>query len=139
MTAAWRFDHPDAPRATGLGLATTPAGRVALVSGDEAVRQSLVLLLSTVPGERVMRPAYGCPLHRLVFEPLDETTAGLAIHYVEQSVRRWEPRAQVVAVDAYPSHEVAGALTVVLDYRVRASSREDRLVFDLPLTGEDGA
>lgn len=135
---AWRFDHPDVD-ADGLGVAVTSTGRVGLVDGDEAVRQSLLLLLSTVPGERVMRPGFGCPLYLLVFEPLDETTAGLAIHYVEQAVRRWEPRVQVVAVDAYASPAGEATLTVRLDYRVQASATRDHLEFDLPLAGEAGS
>ena len=53
-----------------------------MIAGDAAIRQSIILLLTTTPGERVMRPDYGCPLHRLMFQPNDATTAGLAIHYV---------------------------------------------------------
>ncbi len=133
-TRAWRFAHPDLDRDVAVtGLSTTSAGRVALIEGHEAVRQSLLMLLSTAPGERVMRPAYGCPLHRLVFQPLDDTTAGLAIHYVEQAVRRWEPRVDVVAVDAYPSPTRPGQLVVDLRYRVRATQRDDQIAFEVPL------
>ena len=59
------------------GLRLTPAGGVKMLEGDAAIRQSIVVLLSTMPGERVMRPEYGCPLHRLMFAPNDATTAGL--------------------------------------------------------------
>ena len=79
---AWRFVHPDfdtaAPGSSGLQFLPN-CGR-AMVDGASAVRQSLMLLLSTQPGERIMRPEFGCDLYRLVFEPNDETTAGLAIH-----------------------------------------------------------
>ena len=53
-------------------------GRLAMVEGNAAVRQAIQMLLSTAPGERVMRPGYGCDLQRLVFAPNDDTTAGLA-------------------------------------------------------------
>ena len=82
------------------GLVLSPAGRLAEVSGHDAVRQAIILLLTTIPGERVMRPSYGCPLHRLMFAPNDATTAGLAIHYVPQSIKRWEPRIEIVRLDA---------------------------------------
>lgn len=135
-TRAWRFAHPDLDREAQItGLATTPAGQVALIDGHAAVRQSLLMLLSTAPGERVMRPAYGCPLHRLVFQPLDDTTAGLAIHYVEQAVRRWEPRVEVLAVDAYPSPTRPAQLLVDLRYRVRATQRGDQIEFEVSLDG----
>ncbi len=87
MATSWTFAGLDAagsgPSPLGAyGPVIGPDGRVATVSGDASVRQSLMLLLATLPGERVMRPDYGCPLHRIVFAPNDATTAGLAIHYV---------------------------------------------------------
>lgn len=133
-TRSWRFVHPDLDPDVGVtGLTTTAAGRIALTDAGGAVRQALLLLLSTAPGERVMRPEYGCPLHRLVFQPLDDTTAGLAIHYVEQAVRRWEPRVELVAVDAYPSPRHPAQLVVSLQYMVRSSRRQDRLELAVPL------
>ncbi len=121
--------------AWAMPLATTASGGVSLVADDEAVRQSLIMLLSTVPGERVMRPDYGCPLHRLVFEPLDETTAGLAMHWVEQAVRRFEPRVEILTVDAQPSADTENSLTVRLDYRVLTTRRSDVLELDVALAG----
>ncbi len=58
------------------GLTVTPTGALATTSGDAAVRQAILLLLTTRPGERVMRPTYGSHLHRLIFAPNDPTTAG---------------------------------------------------------------
>jgi len=57
---AWRFDFE-------AGITLSPGGRIQMVDGDASVRQAILLLLSTIPGERVMRPDYGCDLHRLVF------------------------------------------------------------------------
>jgi phage baseplate assembly protein W len=106
--------------ATG-GPGVTASGGVAMVEGDAAIRQAILLLLSTTPGERVMRPAYGSRLHRLVFAPNDDTTAGLAIHYVRQALERWEPRVEVLDVDAGPDPDLVSCLNVRLRYRVRAS------------------
>lgn len=131
-TKGLRFVHAGRG-AVATGFATTPAGSLATIEGDAAVRQSLLLLLATMPGERVMRPEYGCPLHRLVFQPLDDTTAGLAIHYVEQAVRRWEPRVEVLGVDAHPSPDDDAELVVVLDYRVRDTRRQDTLAVSVDL------
>jgi uncharacterized protein len=131
-----RFVHPDVDLdAPAAGLVTTASGAVAMVDGDASVRQALMLLLSTAPGERVMRPDYGCPLHRLVFQPLDETTGGLAIHYVEQAVRRWEPRVELLAVDAGPLPEHPDALLVHLRYRVRATRIDAELTVTVDLAG----
>lgn len=131
----FRFDHPDLARAGG-GLQLTPSGATAMVEMDASVRQALLLLLTTTPGERVMRPEYGCYLYRLIFSPNDYTTAGLAIHYVKQAVDRWEPRIEVVDLDARQNPDDAGRLDVLLEYRLRATQQLDRVTVSLNLTGE---
>jgi phage baseplate assembly protein W len=133
----WRFRVPayDAPSDAPIGLVVDPAGGIDTVSDDEAIRQSLLLLISTRPGERVMRPEYGCDLARLVFSPNDDTTAGLAIHFVRQAVERWEPRVEVIRVDANRDPDEETRLAIVLDYRVRATLRADSLVVGVDLQG----
>jgi len=103
---------------------------------DESIRQSLLLLITTVPGERVMRPEYGCYLYRLIFMPNDYTTAGLAIHYVKQAIDRWEPRVEVVSLDAGQNPDDPGRLDVILEFRIRATQQLDRVTVSLNLTGE---
>jgi phage baseplate assembly protein W len=133
---ALRFEHPDFAAAGGpTGLALSAAGALDTVQGDAAVRQALLLLLTTAPGERVMRPDYGCDLRKLVFSPNDDTTAGLAIHYVRRAVEAWEPRVDVLRIDAAPAEDEPGRLDVVLDYRVRATQREDRITIPVALDG----
>lgn len=121
-----------APGARG-GLTVTAAGGVAMVEGDESIRQAIVMLLSTRPGERLMRPAYGSNLYRLVFAPNNETTAGLAIHYVRQALRRWEPRVEVLDVDAQPDPDHPWRLNIQLQYRVRASLSTAVLAYSMDL------
>ena len=115
----------------GTGLVLTTAGSLSMVDGDGAVRQALLLLLATTPGERLMRPQYGCHLNRLLFAPNDHTTAGLAVHYVRQAVQRWEPRAEIVALDAAANPDVPARLDIRLRYRVRATLTSG--VLDIPL------
>jgi phage baseplate assembly protein W len=131
---AWRFGHPDLGDGLG-GLSVGPNGRIELVRDAEAIRQSLMLLLSTRPGERVMRPDYGCDLWRLVFSPNDDTTAGLAIHYVRRAVERFEPRVVILAIDAGPAADAPDRLEVILDYRPKLGGPADRLVAAVPLEG----
>lgn len=146
-TLGWRYAGlGTGDRTPALGPAVLPSGGIATVADDEAVRQSVMLLLSTIPGERVMRPDYGCPLHRIVFSPMDETTAGLAIHYVRQALLRFEPRIEILRLDAGPTPEAGGVaepgqdnrLYVRLEYRVRASRRTGQVVLGVDLSGENG-
>ena len=132
---AWRFLHPDldVPEMVA-GLQISSSGGVDMVDGSRSVRQALLLLLSTRPGERVMRPNYGCYLHRLVFSPNDAATAGLAIHYVRRAIERWEPRVEILALDAGQNPERPELLDVFLEYRVRATQRVEQLAFSVNLT-----
>jgi hypothetical protein len=131
---AWRFVHPDFDDSESeAGLQITPRGSLATVEGTDSVRQSILLLLSTMPGERVMRPEYGCDLHRLVFAPNDDTTAGLVIHYVQRALERWEPRIEIVRLDAGRNAGQPALLDVSLEYRVLATQRVEALTFSLNL------
>ena len=136
---AWRFvlpsalvSDPDRPSASA-GLQTAPTGRIDMVEEDASVRQAIMLLVSTSPGERVMRPAYGCDLHRLVFAPNDDTTAGLAIHYVRTAIERFEPRVEIMSLDAGRDPERPERLAIELEYRVRATRRIDQVRLGLDL------
>ncbi len=135
-----RVDEPEharagAVRTPGTAIRFSPAltstGSLSTVDGDAAVRQALQLLLATTPGERLMRPRYGCHLDRLRSAPNNHTTAGLAVHYVRQAVQRWEPRAEIVSLDAAADPDVATRLTIQLRYRVRAT--HTTAVLDIPL------
>lgn len=140
--------HPDFSRGRQeMGINVDRTGRLAFVDDKESVRQALLLLLTTMPGERVMRPQYGCYLSRLVYAPNDDTTAGLAIHYVREAITRWEPRVDILRLDATRSDPLAtnagggaqedlGELHVILDYRVRPTQETDTLMYTLALLGD---
>jgi phage baseplate assembly protein W len=134
---AWRFVHPDLASGEPAGLALSARGGIDTVEGGDAVRQAILLLLSTAPGERVMRPEYGCDLQRLVFSPNDDTTAGLAIHYVRQALERWEPRIELLDLDAARDPARPEMLNISLTYRVRATQRAEQLAFSFSLMGEE--
>jgi uncharacterized protein len=140
---SWYFNHPDfapSPQVSAenasAGLQISSTGGIAMVEDDDAIRQSLLLLLSTAPGERVMRPEYGCHLNRLVFSRADQSTAGLAIHYVRQAITRWEPRVDITHVDASAASNDAGRLIIELGYVVKPFQRQNQLSLAINLTGE---
>lgn len=137
MTAhsrAWRFGFsPLDDRRHKGGLVLSPRGAIELVSDGEAVRQAILLLISTRPGERVMRPEYGCHLFRLAFAPNDDTTAGLAIHYVNVALERWEPRIAVLQLDAQRNPDHKSRLDIHLQYRLRSRAAGEQLVLAVDL------
>lgn len=130
----WRFLHPDFDVESGTpGLRISARGGIDMVEGDESLRQAVLLLLSTAPGERVMRPEYGCDLHQLVFAPSDLTTAGLAIHYVRRAIERYEPRIEILDLNAGPNAERSELLDISLRYRVRATQHTENIRLSLNL------
>ncbi len=139
---SWRFQYPTLPRpgeaAPVAGLRLHLRGGVEMVEDDQAVRQAILLLLSTRIGERVMRPDYGCMLHRLLFAPNDETTAGLAIYYVQRAIDLWEPRVVVLDIDAGRNIDVPSQLDIHLRYRVKATQQINDLDFSINLAGDQG-
>ena len=145
---AFRFVHPEADAGlaatartpatadAGHGLGIAPTGGIEMAEGHESVRQAILLLLSTIPGERVMRPDYGCDLFRLIFSPNDDATAGLAIHFVRRAIQRWEPRVDVLFLDANRDELRPWVLDILLRYRVRSTQRVEEFHVPVDLAGE---
>jgi hypothetical protein len=114
----WRF--PVAINRTG-GIATS--------AQEENIRESIFIILGTAPGERIKRLEFGCDIHELVFAPNNPTTAGLAIHYCEEALRKWEPRIDKIEVDANPSDDEPNRLDIRISYVVRATNQPGNLVY----------
>lgn len=97
-------------------------------TGDENIRESIWIILATSPGERVMRPTFGCGLHDLVFSLNDASTVGLVRQHVWDALVLWEPRIEVLDVDV----EVKGrgeVLLINIHYRVRTTNNHFNLVY----------
>lgn len=123
-------------RGLAFPLQVNPRGELALVTAERDIEQSIRIILGTRPGERVMRPAFGCRAHELLFAPRDSATEGLMAEYVEQALGRWEPRIEVQNVDVSRDPRQEGALLVEIDYRVKTSHDERSIVYPFFLMGE---
>ena len=110
-------------------LRTDPTGRVALVSGTEEVEQSIRLILMTAPGERPMRPEFGCAVHDYVFAPADASTAGDIAYAVRVAINRWEPRIELGDVTVRFDAVDRGVLYVDIEYSLRGTNSPRNLVF----------
>ncbi|MDO9086890.1 MAG: GPW/gp25 family protein [Anaerolineaceae bacterium] len=125
----------------GTGLAfpmqVNSKGEIALVSGPTDIDQSIRIILGTRPGERVMRPTFGCKAHDLLFEVRDATTASLLKKYVIDALNFWEPRIQVLMVDVLIDDDMDGALQVEIDYEIKATHDTRSIVYPFFLAGEE--
>jgi len=99
------------------------------VEYEESVRQAIWIILSTAKGERVMRPDFGCGLHDLVFAVNNASTIGLAEFEVEEALRLWEPRIEVLDVEGASSGNNGEKLFIDISYRVRTTDNRFNLVY----------
>ena len=104
-------------------------GLVASVEYEEDIRQSILIILETAPGERVMRPNFGCGIHDLVFTALDSTTLQLIRSSVEEALRRCEARIDLLGVTVDEAATSEGQLLIEVEYRVRRTNQAGNLVW----------
>jgi len=119
-------------RRLGQGLAqpTAPdvAGRLPVISGSEKVRQAIYTLLDTDPGERVMRPDFGCGLRRYLMHPNNPATRAAIQREITQAMTRWEPRVKLVDIAVTPTDDRAMVL-IEIHYAHVLDARQDVLVY----------
>lgn len=104
-------------------------GLVATAEYEEDIRQSIRIILETAPGERVMRQNFGCGIHDLVFEAVDTTTLQRIRSEVEEALRRYEARIDVLGITIDEDATSEGKLLVEVEYRVRRTNQVGNLVF----------
>jgi phage baseplate assembly protein W len=118
-------------------VAVNRTGGLASSSQEENIRESIFIILGTAPGERIKRLDFGCDIHDLVFAPNNPTTAALAMHYVDESLRKWEPRIERIEVTAEPSADEPNRLDIRISYVVRATNQPSNLVYPFYLRRAD--
>lgn len=121
----------DGDETLGRGIAfplRLEGGLIGMNAYEDQVRQSILLILRTAQGERVMRPELGAGMDRLAFEPMNAVTATLVQHRAKETLLRYEPRIDVltVSVEALPDE---GRLDVGIQYRVRRTDSVNNLVY----------
>lgn len=104
-------------------------GLVASVAYEEDIRQSMRIILETAPGERVMRPNFGCGIHELVFSVVDSTAIQQIRSTVQEALRRCEARIDALEVTVEEAATREGKLLVQIEYRVRRTNQTGNLVF----------
>ena len=115
------------------------SGGIALSSGTTDIEEAVRAILGTSPGERAMRPDFGCRIHELVFAPVTGETLGLAKHYVEEALGWWEPRIDVreVLTQVDPADRHGARLLVSISYTIRATKDERTLVYPFYLIEDE--
>ena len=127
----------------GQGLAfplqLNPRGQIALAAGERSIDRAIRLILSTMPGERVMRPNFGCRAWELVFDPINASTASELEYYVADALKFWEPRIEVDHVEAFRDADLDGALLVEIEYTIKATHDPRSIVYPFFIIDEASA
>jgi uncharacterized protein len=110
-------------------LGVRPNGMINIAHGVDKLEQAMRIVLSTYPGERPMRPGFGCRLRDFVYEAVSWENCGEIATEVTRSLTQWEPRAEVRRVDVTPMGEEFGLFHIDIGYVVRATNEERNLVF----------
>jgi phage baseplate assembly protein W len=96
---------------------------------EENVRESIFVVLGTAPGERVMRPDWGCRIHDLMFAPNNDETAARAEYYCEEALLKYEPRLEGVKCIAVPNKDEPNRLDIRVQYQIAGQSERKNLVY----------
>lgn len=108
---------------------TEASGGVALVRREREIEEAIRLVLATAPGERPMRPDFGCAIHELVFAPANEATAGRIRYEVLSALERWEPRIEVTDVSVATAEDDDAVLLIDIRYAISGTNNPRNLVF----------
>jgi phage baseplate assembly protein W len=104
-------------------------GSIRLAEYHDSIEQAIRIILETGRGERVMRPDFGCGLHDYVFAPNNATTQGAVADEVREALLKWEPRIDVIDVEAKASGSQQEMLLIEISYRVRSTDTRINMVY----------
>jgi len=107
----------------------TDDGQIDLARYEESIRQAIWIILGTAPGERLMRPGFGCGIHDLVFAPNSPGTASRVAGEVRRALLDWEPRIDLLSVQVEPQTAEPATLLIRIEYRVRMTNNRFNMVF----------
>lgn len=102
---------------------------VHLVSDEEDIWESLRILFSTIPGERVFRYNYGCPIDKWVFSKIDLSERTMIIDIIEQAIREGEPRIVTDSVDVEIRDAMEGILWIKIEFTIRQTNSRSSMVY----------
>jgi uncharacterized protein len=111
-----------------------PDGGLAFSSGEQSVAESIWLVLSTAPGERVMNAQFGCGMHNYVFAGNNAATQAAIAQHVRDALTNYEPRIELLDVRVSAGGDLDNALLVAIDYRILDNNAMHNLVYPFYIT-----
>jgi phage baseplate assembly protein W len=124
-----RYDATFVGRGFSWPMEVDHTGSIRLTESAEDIERSMRIVLMTAPGERLMRPQFGCRIWDLLFEPVTPNLLGLIAEAVREAMAQWEPRVEIEDVTPLPDGDDGALVRVQISYRVRATNDRRNLVY----------
>jgi phage baseplate assembly protein W len=118
LGVGWKFPV-DVDRRKGLAMSQYEGN----------IEESILVILGTALGERIMRPDFGCGIHDLIFAPNNSNTHGLIIYHVKEALMKWEPRIQALSVDVEIDDREPSKIYAKVEYQVIATNNVYNIVY----------
>jgi phage baseplate assembly protein W len=104
-------------------------GSIKYSQADKNIEESIRIILSTTPGERLMRPDFGCAINNMIFAPNTPQTIALAEHYIREAIIRWEPRVILKEVTGMLDGDNPALVNIHIHYEIRSVNTFFNMVY----------
>ena len=110
------------------------SGKFKLSKYEEDIEESIRIILGTIPGERVMRPEFGCGIYEYVFSTINISNLALIEEEVKKALTLYEPRIEIIKIKASADTNREGLVLIDIEYRVISTNTRQNLVYPFYLT-----
>lgn len=117
---------------------TDHTGDVAVSTAEDDIKESIKIILGTAKGERIMRPEFGCDIHKHLFSSVTPATLNLIESSVREALVRWEPRIDIESIKADTHDEKPNKVLIDIEYHVRTTNSLSNMVYPFYITEGDG-
>lgn len=107
----------------------TGESEIAISEGEDAIRESISIILSTAKGERVMRPDFGCGINDMVFSIDNISTKSLISFYIKEALQKWEPRIELLSIDISSDKKEGNKLYINIEYKIKTTNTKRNIVY----------
>ncbi len=105
------------------------------MSHDERdIAESIMVLLTTTPGERVMNPKYGCDLQSMVFSSMSATNKTRMEDMISTAILYFEPRVKIASIKIDSTDRLKGRLDISITYDIKGTNSRKNMVYPFYLS-----
>lgn len=108
---------------------TIKNNKIAVSKAEQYIKESIMIILGTAKGERVMRPDFGCGINEMVFSVIDSSASALISMNVKEALLKWEPRIEVTNVAVSPDSNENNLLNIKIEYKIKSTNTKNNLVY----------